>query len=159
MVIFSAPDPAADASLAAALVSLQRASYALEAALIGDDRIPPLHEGGEQLCAWRGRWLTAWEGTELVGAAAWSAHDDHVDIAKMMVSPTATRRGIATALLGRILAGASSRDVVVATGRDNQPALSLYAGHGFEWEAVDEVPPGIQVVRLRRRGRTAAVWA
>lgn len=149
-VIFSTPDPAADPYFAVLLLGLQRSSYALEADIIGDDRIPPLQEDECGLTAWRGHWMTAWEGTDLVGAIAWADHLDHVDIEKIMVSPDATRRGIATALLERVLARSQGRTVAVATGRDNVPAVSLYAKHGFEREADEQVPPGIWISRFRR---------
>ncbi|NRQ51714.1 GNAT family N-acetyltransferase [Aeromicrobium stalagmiti] len=148
-MIFSSPDPASDPYFADTLLTLQRSSYALEAELIGDDRIPPLHEGQGELSAWRGRWITAWDGVDLVGAVAWSDHGDHVDVAKVMVSPAAMRRGIASALLGRVLEASAGRQVVVATGRDNAPAVSLYAKLGFAREADEQVPPGIWVTRFR----------
>jgi hypothetical protein len=37
----------------------------------------------------------------------------------------------------------------VSTGRDNVPAVSLYAKHGFGHEDDAEVPPGIWVSRFR----------
>lgn len=143
------PDPASDPYFAVLLLGLQRSSYALEAEIIGDDRIPPLREDECGLTAWRGHWMTAWEGTDLVGAIAWSERPDHIDIEKVMVSPNVTRRGIATALLERVLDRAGGRAVAVATGRDNLPAVRLYAKHGFTQEADEQVPPGIWVSRFR----------
>jgi ribosomal protein S18 acetylase RimI-like enzyme len=147
-MIFSSPDPAADPYVASMVLALQRTSYAVEADLIGDHRLPPLHEDEHVLAAWRGRWLMAWDGVELVGASAWSELGDHVDIAKVMVSPSAMRRGIGSSLLREVLA-ASALPVVVATGRDNVPAVSLYAKHGFAHEGDAQVPPGIWVSRFR----------
>ncbi|MFC5679632.1 GNAT family N-acetyltransferase [Aeromicrobium endophyticum] len=147
-MILSSPDPAADPYVASMVLALQRRSYAVEADLIGDQRLPTLHEDERALAAWRGRWLMAWDGVELVGAAAWSEHDDHVDIAKMMVGPQTMRRGIGSSLLLGVLA-ASEGPVVVATGRDNVPAVRLYAQHGFSRERDVEVPPGIWVSQLR----------
>ena len=86
-MIFSSPDPASDPYFAVTLLRLQKTSYALEAELIGDDRIPPLQEDEVELTAWRGRWLTAWDGVDLVGAIAWRESDDRVEIEKVMVSP------------------------------------------------------------------------
>ncbi|MFI5427391.1 GNAT family N-acetyltransferase [Aeromicrobium sp. UC242_57] len=125
-MIFSSPDPAADPYFARALLGLQRSAYALEAELIGDDWIPPLQQDAVGLTAWRGHWITAWDGTDLVGAIAWDECREVVDIEKVMVSPQATRRGIASELLGQVIARSAGRQVVVATGRDNAPAVSLY---------------------------------
>lgn len=148
-MIFSSPDPASDPYVAATVLALQRSSYAVEADLIGDDRLPPLHEDEQGLAAFRGSWIMAWDGTELIGAIAWSTHDEHVDIHKVMVSPAAMRRGVASHLLGRVLSTSPDRAVVVTTGRDNAPAVSLYAKHGFVHEGDERVPPGIWISRLR----------
>jgi GNAT superfamily N-acetyltransferase len=148
-MIFSSPDPAADPYVAAKVLGLQRSSYAVEAELIGDDRLPPLLEDEHGLAAWRGRWLTAWDSCDLVGAIAWSDRDDHVDVAKLMVSPAAMRRGVASALLRHVLDASRERSVVVATGRENVPAVSFYAKHGFAHEADERVPPGIWISRFR----------
>ena len=152
-MILSSPDPAADPYVVAAVLALQRSSYAVEAALIGDDRLPPLHEDEHAIAAWRGRWVMAWDGVQLVGAATWTDVGDHVDLTKVMVSPPAMRTGVATALLGRVLDAADHRDVVVSTGRDNVPAVSLYTRHGFVHDVDEHVPPGIWTSRFRlRRG-------
>ena len=45
--------PGADETLARSLLAVQHAAYAVEAALIGDDRIPPLHETLADLSAAR----------------------------------------------------------------------------------------------------------
>ncbi|KAA1378113.1 GNAT family N-acetyltransferase [Aeromicrobium fastidiosum] len=148
-MILSSPDPAADPFVATAVLGLQLASYAVEAELVGDDRLPPLLEDAHALAAWRGRWLMAWDGVELVGAVAWTGVGDHVDLAKVMVSPPAMRRGVATAMLSRVLSATDGRDVVVSTGRDNAPAVSFYARHGFVREADEHVPPGIWTTRFR----------
>lgn len=149
-MIFSSPDPASDPYFAVTLLRLQRTSYALEAELIGDDRIPPLQEDEVDLTAWRGRWLMAWDGVDLVGAIAWWESVDRVEIEKVMVSPAVMRRGIASALLDQVVGRASGREILVATGRANTPAVSLYAKHGFRVEGDEEVPPGIWITRLRR---------
>lgn len=151
-MIFSSPDPAADPYVVAAVLALQRASYLLEAKLIGDDRLPPLQEDERELAAWRGTWVLAWDGVELVGAIAWSGRGGLVDIEKLMVSPTATRQGVGTALLERVLVASAGRQLMVATARDNVPAVSLYARHGFVRVADEQVPPGILIARLVRRG-------
>ncbi|MCD9196913.1 GNAT family N-acetyltransferase [Aeromicrobium wangtongii] len=151
-MIFSSPDPAGDPYLARAVLSLQRASYAVEADLIGDHRLPPLQEDQHQLAAWRGRWVLAWDGVDLVGAVAWSETESHLEIEKLMIGPAAMRRGIGSALLGRVVACASGRRVLVTTGRDNVPAVSLYRKHGFAHEADVRVPPGIWISRLALAG-------
>ncbi|WP_422734286.1 GNAT family N-acetyltransferase [Micromonospora sp. WMMD558] len=51
--------PDADEALARSVLAVQHAAYAVEAALIGDDRIPPLHETVTDLRAAPLRWLAA----------------------------------------------------------------------------------------------------
>lgn len=149
-MILSSPDPASDPYFAVALLRLQHTSYAREAELLGDDRIPPLQEDEIGLTAWRGRWVTAWDGVELVGAIAWREEDDVVEIEKIMVSPSAMRQGIASALLGQVLDRVPEREVAVAAGRENAPAVALYAKHGFRPAGDEQVPPGIWITRFRR---------
>lgn len=132
-----------------ALLALQRTSYANEAELIGDDRIPPLQEDLVSLTAWRGRWITAWNEVDLVGAVAWVEYPEKVEIDKLMVSPSATRQGIATALLDQVITRSAGRPLLVATGRDNVPAVALYSQRGFTREADEQVPPGIWLSRFR----------
>jgi GNAT superfamily N-acetyltransferase len=151
-MILSSPDPALDPYVAAMLLKLQLEAYAIEASLIGDDRIPTLHEDDEALAAPRGHWCTAWEGVDLLGAVSWHEHDDHLDIDRVMVSPAALRRGIATALLAHVREEAHGRELIVATGRDNSPAVALYAKHGFQPMGDEEVPPGIWITRFRLTG-------
>lgn len=148
-MIFSCPDPALDPHFAAKLLALQREAYAVEAELIGDDRLPPLQEDREALAAPRVQWCTAWEGVDLLGAVSWHEHDDHIDIDRVMVSPSDHRRGIASALLGHVRDDAHGRDLVVSTGRDNAPAVTLYLKHGFTAVEDEEVPPGIWITRFR----------
>ena len=67
-MLFTSPDPAADPHFAQILLDLQKAAYAVEAELLGDDRIPPLNETLVGLAAFRGYWVVAWDGVQLFGA-------------------------------------------------------------------------------------------
>jgi len=153
-MILSAPDPAADPYFAAALLDLQRAAFEIEAEFVGTRDIPPLQQDRVGLAGFRGSWVVAWEGTALVGAAAWRT-GDAVEIEKVMVHPSAHRRGIASALMKQIIERAAGRDIVVTTGRDNPPGIAMYTRHGFVAEGDEEVPPGIWLTRLRRPARRA----
>ncbi|HEX6868642.1 MAG TPA: GNAT family N-acetyltransferase, partial [Candidatus Limnocylindrales bacterium] len=122
----------ADERLAHAVLDLQHASYAVEAALIGDDRIPPLTETLPELREARLEWLGVSDGVGLAGALAWSELPDRtVDIDRLVVAPRAFRRGVATALLDGLDDMYPGRRVRVSTGRGNVPAVTLYLGRGF----------------------------
>ncbi|RKN43382.1 GNAT family N-acetyltransferase [Micromonospora endolithica] len=145
--------PEADEALARSLLAVQHAAYAVEAALIGDDRIPPLHETLADLRAAPLRWLAAGLGEQLAGAIAWTEDAEVVDIERLVVDPAAHRRGVGRALVGAVLERAGGRRVIVATGRDNQPARTLYESFGFTPTGDQEVIEGLWVTRYTLTGR------
>lgn len=135
--------PDLEDTVAAELVRLQRAAYAVEAALIGEDRIPPLHEGPADLRAARLRWFVVREAAGLVAAVGFTEHDGEVDIDRLVVHPSQHRRGLGRRLVERVLRDAER--AVVATGRDNAPARGLYAALGFDHRGDREVLDGLWV--------------
>jgi GNAT superfamily N-acetyltransferase len=148
-MILATPDPALDPWFARELLRLQHIAYRAEAALVGDDRIPPLQDDDVTLPAWRGHYLVSWRGVELVGAIAWRDHGDHLDIDRLMVDPRVHRQGVGAALLQSVLDLADGRPVAASTGRDNAPGIALYVRHGFVADGDEQVPPGIWITRLR----------
>ncbi len=140
-------DPARDPALAARLLDVQHAAYAVEARLIGDDRIPALAEDLAALVAADLDWLVATgdDGTVL-GALGSRDTGDVVEIDRLVVDPAAARRGTGRALVAAALAGAAGRRVTVSTGRDNLPARRLYAQAGFRETGERQVLPGLWVV-------------
>lgn len=148
--------PDADEALARSLLALQHAAYAVEAALIGDDRIPPLHETVADLRAAPLRWLAAFGGSRLLGAVGWTEDDKVVDVDRLVVDPTAHRRGVGRALVSAVLARAGTRRVLVATGRANRPARRLYESLGFTTIGDEEVIPNLWITRYARPDRASA---
>ncbi|HUP99926.1 MAG TPA: GNAT family N-acetyltransferase [Aeromicrobium sp.] len=151
-MILSTPDPALDRAFAAALLRLQHDAYRTQAELIGSDRLAALAADEDTLPTWRGRYLVAWERTQLVGAVAWRP-GEIVDVDRVMVDPTARRRGVGAALIQSVLDAAGSRAVQTATGRDNSPGIALYRRFGFEPVDDEQAPTGIWITRLRRDPR------
>ncbi|MGK5114253.1 MULTISPECIES: GNAT family N-acetyltransferase [unclassified Geodermatophilus] len=146
-------DPAADDALARELLAVQAAAYAVEAALIGDDRIPPLREDLDGLRGAGLAWLGALgEDGRLAGALGWSDDGAVLDVERLVVAPTGLRRGTATALVRALLGRAGPRPAVVATGRDNVPARALYERLGFVRTGDREVLPGLWVTAYRHGG-------
>jgi ribosomal protein S18 acetylase RimI-like enzyme len=134
-----------------ALVALQRASYALEAQLIGARSLPPMHETPAQLRAAGESFLGALRSGRLLGAISWKRDGGTVDIHRLVVDPAALRRGIASRLLDALEAReAGATRWIVGTGAANAPARALYERRGFK--AVEEriVPGGIVWVRMER---------
>jgi ribosomal protein S18 acetylase RimI-like enzyme len=148
-VRFTRLDPAGDPEQAAGLWALQREAYAVEAALIGDDRIPPLHEDLAALRAAPLRWTGAFLDDRLAGAVAWTSTGGLVDVHRLVVATSAARRGLGSALVRRVLGSAGGRPTVVTTGRDNAPARALYERLGFRATGDREVLPGLWVTGYR----------
>ena len=139
--------PAADADLANALLLVQHSAYAVEAALIQDDRIPALREGVDDLIRAPLLWCGAFLDDRLVGAIAWSETADEVDIDRLVVAPDVYRRGVGRTLVLEILRRAGARRTIVSTGRGNAPARTLYERLGFGRVDDQEVVDGLWVTR------------
>jgi ribosomal protein S18 acetylase RimI-like enzyme len=142
----------ADPDVASAVLALQRESYAIEAALIGDERIPMLIETIDELRSAGLEWLGVIDDAGLTGAVSWKVLDDGtVDIHRLVVAPRAFRRGVASALLDALDVAYPDRVMVVSTGTANAPALRLYGRRGFHATSVREVIPGLSITELERQ--------
>lgn len=141
-------DPAGDPRLAARLLAVQHAAYAIEARLIGDDRIPPLSEDVDALVGAGLDWLVATGDGAVLGALARTEDGGGIGIDRLVVDPAVARRGVGRALVAAVLADAGGRPVTVSTGRGNTPARCLYARAGFRETGEREVLPGLWVVDL-----------
>ncbi|MEU8249919.1 GNAT family N-acetyltransferase [Nonomuraea sp. NPDC048916] len=135
-----------ESGIGAELLTLQRAAYAVEAELIGDDRIPPLHESLPELRSKPLRWLGAVDDDRLVGAVAWAETATEVDVDRLVVHPGAHRRGVGRSLVQEVMTRAGDRTITVSTGRANHPARALYERLGFALRGETEVIPGLWVV-------------
>lgn len=144
--------PQQDLDLARQLLDLQHRSYAIEARLIGDTRIPPLHESVEDLQQAVLRWLGA-RSTEqvVVGAIGFSETSELVDIDRLMVHPAQLRQGVGRRLVAAVMHLAGQRLVTVSTGRDNAPARRLYEQLQFTGLDDLQVLPGLWVSRYEWR--------
>lgn len=137
--------PAADASLARALLMVQHEAYATEAELIGDDRIPPLHEDLDALGSAPLMWVVALDDGALLGAVAWTEEPSAVDVDRLVVARAARRRGVGTRLVGEVLHHSGLRSTTVSTGCANVPARRLYERLGFTNVGDREVLPHLWV--------------
>ena len=141
-----------DPETLAEIVRVQRASYRVEADLIGFDDLPPLRETPAELAAVPESFLGAFEDGRLLGAVAFQRHRTWVDIYRLVVDPSAFRRGIATRLLDALdQLHADAAYTTVATGEQNAPAVALYERRGFHAVGRTAVAPGIRIVRFERR--------
>ncbi|HJR89175.1 MAG TPA: GNAT family N-acetyltransferase [Aeromicrobium sp.] len=152
-MILSAPDPALDRAFASALLRLQHDAYRSQAHLIGDDRLVALAADEDDLPAWRGRYVVAWEGTQLLGAVAWRVTSAKAEIDRVMVDAAVRRRGIAAALVQAVLDEIGEMPAETFTGRENTPGVALYRRFSFEPMADEQASTGVWMTRLRRDQR------
>lgn len=134
--------------LAGRLLALQHRAYAVEAGLIGDDRILPLHETEQDLLGADLVWFVALDGGDVVGALGCRVDDDAVDLDRLVVDPARHRRGLAQRLVENAVALAPR--ATVSTGRENAPARTLYERLGFTHVDDVEVLPALWVSRYSR---------
>jgi SAM-dependent methyltransferase len=137
-----------DRDLAAGVLALQHAAYRVEADLIGDDRIPQLHESLDELLAatelqWRGVRVDG----RLVAAMAVTGIGRQCDIERLVVDPAHLRRGYGRSLVEAVL---HHSVVSVSTGSLNAPARALYELLGFRIVREHEVIPGLSVTEYER---------
>ncbi|MEV4253976.1 GNAT family N-acetyltransferase [Spirillospora sp. NPDC049652] len=141
-----------DPAVLAEVWGIQRAAYAVEAELIGSHDIPPLRETLTDLRECGEHFLGAQDDGKLLGAVSWTVLDDGtVDICRLVVHPSAHRRGLATALLDALDAEVPASRTVVSTGTANHPALALYQARGFKPIAHRTVTGGLSITHLERR--------
>jgi len=140
--------PRDDMELALELLAIQKAAYSREAELVGDDRIPPLHESVDELRSATLLWLVAYLDGTVAGAIGWTEDDTELDIDRLVVAPHAHRRGVGSALVSSLIERAGTRRLVVSTGKDNTPATSLYEQLGFVRQHDTEVLPGLIVTQF-----------
>jgi ribosomal protein S18 acetylase RimI-like enzyme len=138
------------------VVVLQRASYRVEADLLGARTLPVLKESPRRLRRTHEQFLGAFEGERLVGAVSWKRTGALVDIHRLVVHPDRFRRGIAGALLDALTAlQPDAERWTVATGAVNEPARRLYERHGFTPVGQQVVDGSITIVTYERRAATA----
>jgi ribosomal protein S18 acetylase RimI-like enzyme len=143
-------DPS-DRQTAAGVLALQRASYRIEARLIGFDRLPPLVETLAELQTSDETFVGAFVDGAMVGVASWRLDGDTLDIHRLAVHPQALRQGLGRALVRAALAAAPSGGrVVVQTGAANDPARALYVAEGFHLVGERDVLPGLRVAAFER---------
>jgi ribosomal protein S18 acetylase RimI-like enzyme len=139
-----------NAHTAKELISLQRRAYAVEAELIGYDRLPPLVETVQDLMGSALTVLAAVESDALVGLLGYTLSDGVVDVDRIAVDPGRFRRGHARRLLDALHERHPACDVVVSTGADNAPAIALYESLGYLRVGQRTVADTLAVVDFRR---------
>jgi ribosomal protein S18 acetylase RimI-like enzyme len=140
-----------DADVAASILELQRAAYAVEAELIGSSAIPQLTESLGELQQSRERWVAITRDRTVVAALAYESSDADLVISRLVVSPQHFREGYGEQLVRSVLGTVPHRRATVSTGAANDPALRLYAKLGFRELGQEEIVEGLRITYLERR--------
>jgi ribosomal protein S18 acetylase RimI-like enzyme len=140
-----------DEATAASVLALQRAAYAVESELIGSDAIPGLHESLEDLRDSPEEFAGVVDDGELVAALAYEVTLEVLDISRLVVAPSAFRRGLGERLVRWVLDAVPRPITIVSTGSRNAPAIALYAKLGFTEVGRAEPVPGLPVTRFELR--------
>lgn len=142
------------AAVSSQLIEVQRRAYSIEAALIGDDRIPHLSESAEMLIAADLTWHVALMNSAIAAAIAYSDSGSSLVVDRVFVEPSWHRRGLAR----RLMLSLGPNPVSVSTGRDNRPARKLYESLGFSHIGDTKALPGLWLSRYSRRRQPPALW-
>jgi ribosomal protein S18 acetylase RimI-like enzyme len=142
---------------ALAFLSLQMASFTVEALLIGYRPIPPVLDTIPSLMESKevfvGYYVEENLHKELVGAISYDQQGEVVTIARLVVQPHYFRRGIASALMNEVIRVCKQQGIehlCVTAAADNTPAISLYTR--FEFTQKDSnVYEGIRLSTLYRK--------
>jgi len=142
------PIDASDDEVVARIVAIQRATYRVEAELIGFDGTPSLHKTVDDVQRLHLQWRGRWDEGLLAGTVAWSETADRRDIDRLAVNPAHFRRGHGRALVSSLT---EHPFVTVSTGSANAPALRLYESLGFVPVNRRSIAHGVSVTDLRRQ--------
>ncbi|WKA58040.1 GNAT family N-acetyltransferase [Planococcus shenhongbingii] len=135
---------------AQAIQKIQQPAYKVEAALMGFEGIPQLHETVEEIQDSQEIFMGFLEG-ELKGFISYKKEDCTIDIHRLVVAPFYFRQGIGRRLLTYLLEQYKGHDFIVSTGTANEPAKKLYESHGFVEQDCFEVAPGVFCSRFLKR--------
>lgn len=146
-----------DIELAEQIVKLQKASYIVEAELIGFMGIPPLSELPEDIINSKETYYGYFVEQDLAGIISYTIEKDVLDICKVAVHPNFFKRGIATELIKLVEQAADIDRIIVSTGLKNSPAVKLYTSLGFVETDVCEVEPGVFIMNFEKQLRNKPI--
>jgi len=122
-----------DKAIAESIVNIQKASYRVEAEIIGTDKIPTLYDTRESIQKSEEVYIGYFEANELVAILSYKFEFGILDIHRLAVLPDHFKKGIACNLLKRAVeSNPDAYKVIVATGSKNTPAIRLYEKLGFK---------------------------
>ncbi|MCX2720013.1 GNAT family N-acetyltransferase [Lentiprolixibacter aurantiacus] len=130
---------------------LFRASYAIEAQLLGADDFPPLKRELESYMQSKNTFYGYYSEGNLAAAMEIDARPKSTHIQSLVVHPDYFRRGIGRALVNFVFENYTSEVFTVETGAANGPATELYLKCGFEERYKYNTDHGIRKVRFQKQ--------
>ena len=114
------------------ILDLQLASYRVEADIIGFDGIPPLKDTVCTLKESKEEFYGYFIEEVLAGIISYKIKNSILDIHRVAVHPSFFRRSIAEQLISFVEENNKNiAKIIVGTGRENKPAVSLYLKKGY----------------------------
>jgi ribosomal protein S18 acetylase RimI-like enzyme len=136
-------------NIAEQIYQLQQASYSVERDLIDYHDFPPLRVTAADIQQEPGIFLGVWAGEALLGILSYTVTPQLLDIGRLIVHPSAFRRGIASKLLSAVERSATGQQhLTVSTAEKNEPAVALYQKHGYHILKRSQLPDGLVLVRF-----------
>ena len=134
-----------------AILELQLASYQVEADLIGFQEIPPLKDTLETLTQCDEVFYGYYCDNVLAGIISYQIEGEILDIHRVAIHPAYFRRGIANQLLHFIeKIDITINKIIVATGKENYPAVHLYLKNGYKRTREIEIRKGIFLLEFKK---------
>ncbi|MDX1314767.1 MAG: GNAT family N-acetyltransferase [Eudoraea sp.] len=132
------------------IMSLFKASYAIEAQLLGAADFPPLKRKLDSYMQSKNTFYGFYSEGVLAAATEVDSSSDVTHIQSLVVHPDYFRRGIGGALVSFIFNTYSTKVFTVETGAANDPATELYRKHGFKEILQYDTNHGVRKVRFKK---------
>ena len=138
--------------IAEEVLSVQLASYKVEAELIDFYDIPPLKDTVSTLQRCGETFYGCYVDGELCGVISIKVGEGLIDIHRLMVHPKHFRKGIARRLLEFVESnGDGDETLIVSTGSKNAPAIYFYEKSGFVKTGEVKVMEGLLITSFEKK--------
>ncbi|GAA0729594.1 GNAT family N-acetyltransferase [Clostridium malenominatum] len=133
------------------ILDIQKASYLVEAGIIGFYDIPTLRDTLETIKESGESFYGYYLAEVLVGIISFKITEEILDIHRIAIHPNFFRKGIAEKLLNfveSLRTGISK--IIVTTGKENIPAVRFYIKNGFKKVEDIEIKEGIYLTAFQK---------
>lgn len=135
------------------IIEIQKASYRVEAEIIGSSKIPTLYDTVTSIQQSNELFIGYYDNEEMLAILSYKFEFGILDIHRLAVLPDHFKKGIACNLLkAAVEMNAEAFKVIVATGSKNKPAINLYEKLGFKIIRSFMVEESISITQLELVG-------